>query len=380
MKKKIILLFLIYIIILIPITGCSNVSQLAEKIIINGVGIDKDNETYNLTIQQFLVNNNDQKEEDTKIIKANGNSVKEAFSNLSLQTGKEPMYSQNLILVIGKDTAINGINDIIDFFIRYYESRPTLKIVVSDSKAEDIINFKKNDKIVKAEEISEIGKSEKINSKIISTQLYQFVGNLLDIENSPIAPVISISNVNDYKSIVMSGTAVFKNDKLKGFINNEETRGTLLIKGIIKGGTEVIDIKNIGKVSFGLGKSSSKINCYLENEIPVFDINIKVNANIDQIDRDIKVKPLEEDYDILKLELENRIKEIVLLAINKLIFKYNSDIFNFSSILKKQNTKYYKLIEKDLENIISKSKYNINVESKINKTGQEISISKNNNA
>ena len=371
--RFIILLFLIFNIFFIA--GCSNIEQLDDKMIIHGVGIDRVENTFELTIQQFSVTGSNEKEEGAQVVKTKGNSLMDAFSDLSLQTGKTPMFSQNLVLAIGEETAYNGINDILDFFVRYYESRPTVKIIIVKGKAESVLSFKKDDKLIMAKDIMAITESERINSKVMSSNIFQFVGALKNSTLDPIASIVSVERQNDEEILAANGTAVFKNDKLAGFIDTNSTRGALIINNRLNGGTEVIDVESVGKVSYSLAKSKSKVKFKLENGKPVYNIIIKINTNIYEIERDIKNQLPDSAFNLMEEALISRIKTITSQAIYKSIFEYNSDIFGFGQIALKSDKEYFITVENNWDQAMKEAKYNIDVSVKIDDTGQGVGYS-----
>lgn len=371
--RFIILLFLIFNIFFIA--GCSNIEQLDDKMIIHGVGIDRVENTFELTIQQFSVTGSNEKEEGAQVVKTKGNSLMDAFSDLSLQTGKTPMFSQNLVLAIGEETAYNGISDILDFFVRYYESRPTVKIIIVKGKAESVLSFKKDDKLIMAKDIMAITESERINSKVMSSNIFQFVGALKNSTLDPIASIVSVEMQNDEEILAANGTAVFKNDKLAGFIDTNSTRGALIINNRLNGGTEVIDVESVGKVSYSLEKSKSKVKFKLENGKPVYNIIIKINTNIYEIERDIKTQLPDNAFNLMEEALISRIKTITNQAIYKSIFEYNSDIFGFGQIALKSDKEYFRTVENNWDQAMKEAKYNINVSVKIDDTGQGVGYS-----
>lgn len=371
--RFIILLFLIFNIFFIA--GCSNIEQLDDKMIIHGVGIDRVENTFELTIQQFSVTGSNEKEEGAQVVKTKGNSLMDAFSDLSLQTGKTPMFSQNLVLAIGEETAYNGINDILDFFVRYYESRPTVKIIIVKGKAESVLSFKKDDKLIMAKDIMAITESERINSKVMSSNIFQFVGALKNSTLDPIASIVSVERQNDEEILAANGTAVFKNDKLAGFIDTNSTRGALIINNRLNGGTEVIDVESVGKVSYSLAKSKSKVKFKLENGKPVYNIIIKINTNIYEIERDIKNQLPDSAFNLMEEALISRIKTITSQAIYKSIFEYNSDIFGFGQIALKSDKEYFITVENNWDQVMKEAKYNIDVSVKIDDTGQGVGYS-----
>lgn len=235
-----------------------------------------------------------------------------------------------------------------------------------------MLNFKRDNKLVMAKDIASIAESERFNSKVMSSNLFQFVGDLKNITSSPNASIISIEKQNDNEVLVANGTAVFKDDKLSGIMSTEDTMGALIINNRIKNGTEVVDVESVGRVSFSLDKSKSKIKFSLDDGNPIYYISIKVNTNIYEIERDINKQLPSNALELMKESLEERIKLISYQAINKSIYEYNSDIFGFGKIALNSNKDYFKSIEGNWDKIMKEAKYNIDVSVKINNTGQGI--------
>ena len=172
-----------------------------------------------------------------------------------------------------------------------------------------------------------------------------------------------------------NGTAVFKNDKLAGFIDTNSTRGALIINNRLNGGTEVIDVESVGKVSYSLEKSKSKVKFKLENGKPIYNIIIKINTNIYEIERDIKTQLPDNAFNLMEEALISRIKTITSQAIYKSIFEYNSDIFGFGQIALKSDKEYFRTFENNWDQAMKEAKYNIDVSVKIDDTGQGVGYS-----
>lgn len=357
---------------MISFSGCSLPKQLHEKLLIQGIALDKEDEIYNLTVQIFEIGagSNPKEENNTiNVVTTKGTSVTDAFDSLIAKTGKEPLYSQNLLLVIGEDTAKNGIYDTIDFFIRHYESRPTIDVFISQGKAEDILNTKINDKLFTAKDIADLSTAEDLNSCIMSSDLLTFVGKLKGNISDPSAAVLL---KDDEDQISAKGTALFKGEKLISYLDENESKGALLINKKVKSSTEVIDVPKLGKVSYNITNSKSKIVVDIVDGLPRFSINIKADANILEIDQSNNNISENELSELVLEPAKIRIKELAESAIKKTIIDNKSDIFNFGKLLKNKQTSYYRQVENELDDILSKSTYEITVESKVIKAGKEV--------
>ena len=90
------------------LTGCSEGRQLHQKLIIQGIGIDNSESGYLLTVQALdFKNPANEDEPNIKTIEVEGTSLVSALENISKKTSLTPVYSQNMIIIIGESIAKN---------------------------------------------------------------------------------------------------------------------------------------------------------------------------------------------------------------------------------------------------------------------------------
>lgn len=155
MKKC--LALVLSILVAISCTGCTGAKQLSERLIIQGIGIDREDEGgYCLTLM-YLDTESSTEEETVKVLMAKGKSVMDAMANSISQTGKEPLYSQNLFLLLGMKTAQTGFEEALSFFTTYYEARPNVNVFVCENKAEALLTAEE----ITPQQIDTISQSER---------------------------------------------------------------------------------------------------------------------------------------------------------------------------------------------------------------------------
>lgn len=369
MKSKCFLVFAI-ISMVILLSGCQENMQLHERLIVQGIGIDHKDDNYLITMHIFdATKSNKEEEGKTEVISGTGSSVFSALSNINKKTGMSALYSQNLIVVVGSEAAKSGMGNIIDFFIRYYEARPSVSIFVSKTTASEVLNCKLSDELISAKDIAELSNVQTLNSSSATCSILKFVSNLKSHDAQAHCMAISVDGDDDNKVVKADGTAVFNRDKLVGYLSEDETRGFLLITDKVKGGTETVKAQDIGDLTYLLKSTSSKVKVDIQDDVPVFDINIDVRADIYEIDNSI-YKTLDSDYfEVLQGNLERRLLDLSSQAISSSIIGHNSDVFRFKRYLLKQQTQFYK--NHSEEDLLKKSKFNIGIKVTIDNTGQE---------
>lgn len=95
------------VLVVVSLSGCTGAKQLSERLIIQGIGIDREDNGFTLTMM-YLDTESSTEEETVKVLQSKGNTVMDAMANSVTKTGKEPLYSQNLFLLLGMKTAQTG--------------------------------------------------------------------------------------------------------------------------------------------------------------------------------------------------------------------------------------------------------------------------------
>ena len=146
----------------LSLQGCSYQVQLSQRLLIQGIGIDYEDGVYRATVQVTKVS--DQEENTVSLMNGEGDSAMDALNAITLANGKKPLYSHSLVLVLGRGCAEEGLSNVMDFFIRYPESHPTVNVLMADSSAEDILSTEQEDgKYIQARDIAELAKGGKYN-------------------------------------------------------------------------------------------------------------------------------------------------------------------------------------------------------------------------
>ena len=124
----------------LPLAGCGY-QELAERLLIHGIGVDVGEDGGFLVSVRSSFSTGDEGEE---YFTAQGDSVLEALSSLSLSTGREPFYSHNYLVVFGRECAEQGLNRCLDFFVRYYNTRPAVQVFLAAGTAEEVLSAQKD--------------------------------------------------------------------------------------------------------------------------------------------------------------------------------------------------------------------------------------------
>jgi len=157
-------------------------------------------------------------------------------------------------------------------------------------------------------------------------------------------PVLPIIEVNKEKHPELTGTAVFKNDKMVGELTKEETRGLLWVLGKVQSGIIKVNCPDSQKkISLEITDASSKIIPEIKDNKLQVKVIIKEEANLGE-QACYKDLTQPKNWQSLENRQAQLIRQEILAAFAK-AQKFNSDFFGFGNAFHKKYPDLWKDIE-----------------------------------
>ncbi|MCX7903827.1 MAG: Ger(x)C family spore germination protein [Caloramator sp.] len=353
------------LIISLMFTSCWNYRELDQISTAAGVAFDFDENKnkYILTTEIVTITNYGQGQSLIlpEYFNEEGDTIFDAVRNLVSKTGKKVFWSHAKVVFINKKLAKKSILPILDWIERDAEVRPDMKIVfVNSERARDIFNTTNNLQKIVSFHVYDILESSKNISKYPNINLWQIINEIQSDSAATILPVAYIVKENGRNIIKLSGCALFKNEKLVGFLDDHHTKNLLFIKNLVKGG--IIPIKNAlstgTDISFEIYSSKTKITPIIDDKLK-FNIDISIDVSLaensgefDFIKEEnlIKLKDFAEKY--IAQDIENTLTKIQ---------DYDVDIVNFGKLVKIKNPSYWKKNKDNWDELFKYVSYSINV-------------------
>lgn len=373
MNKKSVLIVIILIVMCTFLTGCWNYNETNNLRIVTGVAIDysKDEDLYIITIEVIKVSGGEgEASMSGETFECKGTSIFDAIRNMISKTGKKLYWSAATVAIISEDVAKNGIIPVLDVILRDKEKRSELYLLISrEETAGEIFDVRKlkRQKII-AYHLENTFQYGERTSSYLTMPAWRFVKNLYSSIISPTCPGVKLVTYNDTTLQQIGETAVFKKDRLVGWISQDETKYFLWITDNFDGGIYPISVKEDSShyemvLEIFKSKTTKKAE-YINDELTV-SINISTTANIGEI---MGQYDFSNTDNIIALEsiIEEKIKNGIENLIGKVQKEYNSDIFELGLTIKKDMPKIWKdEIESNWDVIFPKLKTKVNVDFKI---------------
>ena len=380
------------IIILITLSGCFNYKEINDYAIVSGISIDKDEKNpkkYEVGIQ--IMNAKKDEETDTSLItfyKASGNTVYQALEKIMLDSPKELYLGHNEVLVIGEELLKekDPLN-YLDYFMRDAQiEKDALVMVAKESKAYNILKIITPLETIPSTNLkSTLNIADNFSGTLTIITIDQFISDLINKGVQPIIPTVKITgdvkqgekmdNITESDpsaKLKFDTLAYFENNKLKGYLSNDESTGYNFLAKTQKETYVNIkcDDKNYATVRIKDANIKEKLS--FKNGKPLININILANADLLECNCNADFIKNEKNIKTLEKNISKKIKNLVTKASDKLYKENNSDVLKYGEKFYQEKYKEMKKFGYSKNTVTKDIKFNFNVKAQIKST--ELSI------
>lgn len=369
MNKKIFLIFIIFL-----LTGCYDHKELNSIAILTATEINKIEDEFIINAQ--VVNPQAPDKVTTAqapfvIYTGKGKTIQEAYRQIKLQSSRY-LYPDHLrIIIINEKIAKEDVTEILDFYLRDPSVRTEFNVLIG--RDENILTVTTPIDQISASSILD---SLETSNKFLGVSNLVTLNDMATMKLNPnteiILPSIKLENENNntdnikntettkIKSMYkLTGLAVFKNNKLEGYLTNNQSISYNIIENNVENSILTYECEKDKYLTIEMISSKSKISTK-NKEI---NININLSATINESSCNIE---LNNNKNIKKLEkeLQSYLNKNLEKDINDIRNTYNSDIFGFLDVIYKHDYKTYLKVKDNWYNSEFKN-MKINIKTKI---------------
>ncbi len=352
----------------VSLCGCSPKTdklEIKHRLIVQGMGIDKgENGKIRLSVQTLNTDvatnasSNTTPEKLVRCYTAEGATLAECTEKLTLVTGKNPMLSQNRIVIFSSELAREGIGSMLDSFVRNNENRFNVCAALSKGNAQDIIEADFGDNVIGARLTQQT--LENAGFETVKTKIYDVTNCILDGNKSAVLPILAASE----NGIIYDGVGIFSGDRLFFTLAGEAARGITLINNTVQSG-----MLNAGNVSLNILKCRTAVKTKLKDGAPSFLIKVAASLAGSEIAADINGTLNAEGIENIRVLCENTLKSYIKNALTQCIIEGKADTFGFSRRVWRRFPEYYRNHESEP---LKNADYRIEVKVKIVRTGDSV--------
>ncbi|WP_101911086.1 Ger(x)C family spore germination protein [Marasmitruncus massiliensis] len=354
------------------LNGCWDYRGLNEITLVSGVAVDKDPLTGRYLVSCEIIDLTQSLQEKGptgKVIESEGSTIFEAVRNAKRRLVNKLYFGNAQVLVLSEQVVKEeDLGDVIDWFLRDAECRETVHVVISqEKKASDLFRVSGTDQTVAAFELNSIvTKDPEFTSTTSPLELYKVFDKIVNPGISPTLPAFHITE-NDEKEIdELNGIAIFKNERLQGYLSPEDSKYFLFITNGVKGGILPISSNDDGSNDVSLEIFENKTKPSFSYKDGKLKIKLKVQTTVDVAEAETKIAS-SDDQTIKKLEKtgSEQLKRRMEAVIKKVQKQYNSDIFGFGKLIYKKNPKLWETLSPDWDTLFPNLEVEITPEIRI---------------
>lgn len=347
MRKKAYLI--IYIMLTVSLlAGCWNYRGLDEMSIVAGLAIDRDEDTggYRITFEIVDTTGN-VKQEGVKpmLLESTGDTLFDAAREAKRRIVNKIYFGHMETVILSEEIARNvDLGDIVDFLTRDGEIRETLAIVISQENcACDLLTIEGIGHPLVSYEIEKIVMADnKITSSTPYSQLYKIHEDLHAEGLELVLPAFHNADNHGKPVTEANGAAVYKGEKLIGFLTPAQTKYYLFIMGKVEGGVLTCSSTGQGKDNATLEINTSTTHRSFEYKDGKLAVVLKVETNTYLNEADTPIDSLDETaIGNLEKKASEKLVRGIADTISAVQTQYNSDIFGFGDMIHKENFKLW---------------------------------------
>ena len=342
MKRKNKIFISLIMLVVLCFSSCYDYNDIEEEAIVAGIAFDPTDIGYNASVELITSPSTDSDTEiKPKIAEAQGQTLYEAIQNVLKMSSKRLDFGHCKVVFISEKMARTGIQPVLDLIFHNNDIRLSVDIVVVKSDyAADIFTAKP----IMANIVSyQVNKTLASNTKFLSYAPRGYAYKCLNVLNSIgdelVLPVFEIEEVEDGTTFKLDGIALFKSDKLRGYLLCEESKKYMVVTDQINSGVipfvfeneEATTSDGYVRLSPEIVKMNLKTKVTNDEELKI-ELNIKFELKLSETPNGINI-----DTEESRNKLEEYLAEAINNDLEEFIINvqkdYNSDIFGFGNII-----------------------------------------------
>jgi len=400
--KKGLLSCLLTLLSITMLTGCLESIQINQLGIVAGIGIDKSDDVYTVTVQILnpsAIAGKSGNALPVYSLTAEGTSIHEAYNKLDQYTSTALSLSHLNVIIINEEFAKAGIAPALNFALRRFDIRPDLTIVVAkEESANDILSVVTALDMIPAAQINVSEMVSTHTARLTSSNLYETVDMVNTHAINVVLNAISIhreaehvgekverkdgtegqithngskiDNVLDISAPVqlrIEHLAVFQGDKLVDFIDDSEAHLYNMVLGNNKRYQVVTRIEEEYYTSLGVTGTKSKITTDLANNEATIKMSLKgvIFENTYPIDL-----TNQENLTAMSEYLKDQFEQDMNKFVHKVQTELKSDIFGIGGKAHHQENKIWAEKEGYWSELFPELTINIEIELEVDSVGE----------
>lgn len=367
--KVLLLCFLAFL-----MTGCWDYTELELRDFVVGAGVDTvEPKVIVITEMARSVGTGQEAEFRPVVLTTEARSLTSGAHALSNPAGMEVFWPHAQVFIVSEEVARQGMLTIVEPITRAGDLRSTMYLFVTkDCTVEEV--FKSKPPLVNSvsQHLSSVIRLSSISSEFVPQQVWRFTSNLASSGISATVPAVELVYDGGNLMPVVRGAAVFKLDRMVGWLSKEEVQILILLLGEEAGGFFVMDTDVEGEtvpISYEFRGSQVKKKPVVSGASKKVEVSLSLQLGV------VGAKGAEVDFSDPRVteSVEKQVAQSFARRIRDFLQliqeEYNSDIVGFGQLFRRHEPAVWRKMEPDWNQVFESLAVDVKVDCRVTFTG-----------
>lgn len=331
---------------ILVLSGCWDRREINDVAFVLGTAIDKENHNYRSTHQIALPGQlggtgsmagggGTSGTKSWYTISDTGRTIREIVTKEQRYTSRTLYFAHRRTLLIGEEMAKDGLEPVMDVLSRIPRNRMNAYVIITRGPAHRLLNADAPIERFPSEMARELATIYLKDARTVKHLLHLMMDDGIDV-SVPAAEVIRTNPGKDGKvttNIHFFGLAVFRDNKLVGFLEEELAQGALWAMGEVNQPEVTVGApEGKGRIVAQFQETTSKLIPHVRGEDVSMTIKVETLGTIMENESDYVLNRAS-NLEKLEAALVEKIKGMIEKSVKQLQQKYRSDIIGFGKVL-----------------------------------------------
>lgn len=365
----------------LSLAGCWDRTEVNDLALVTAAGIDRAGENaVELTVQVFVPRagggsqlgqpGSAAGDERSVVRSAKGKTIAEAMAKLQERFPRRIFWGHAEVFIIGEKVARTGIREYVDFFLRFSQPREHADIFVCKGEAKKVLELIPPLERHQAEVLRELSESKvslHVTLKDLAEMLVGDAGDAALPYLTTLPP--PVGKGQQHTIAYIAGTAVFRDDRMIGTLNQQKTRGLMWLRDEIKFSVVTLSPEEAdGFISFYLLRSRTKWLPRIEGDR--WSMTVEITTEDDVVENTTSLDLLDPEVTrALEAELEREIVRRIELTLKQVQQEMKVDIVGFAEIFHRRYPREWRKVQDRWDEKFPEVEVRVEVDAKILRPG-----------
>ncbi|AOT70231.1 Ger(x)C family spore germination protein [Geosporobacter ferrireducens] len=297
-----------------------------------------------------------------------GKSFMEANRQYSTRTNYPPFYEHLQAIIISEDVAREGITASIDLFLRDHEMRRRTRVFITPGEAKTVLDVQPRIEDYPAMYLAQLPFNASKTSRILHKTDLGEMSELLHAGADFVLPRV-VATKDEIKD---AGAAVFKGDKMVGWLGELDTIYLKWVRDAVLGGVIVVSMPNDPEsvVTLEIKSAKTKVRPKVEGNGIKMDIRVKAEFSLAEKTEAHFRNALDEDFlKELETKAERDLRENMEDTVRYVQKEFGADIFLFNLAMERYAPDTWDQVKDKWADIFPQVEVAVSVKAKIAEIG-----------